>query len=126
MFFYNRYKTMIFISKFVISFRWMHWWGSESLAIVPTLGFYARPLRLPPLGALKSWHVFPTGALYTRSTGEKTMIFSDPPAALNPWRVFPKKDFNPIYYRFEWKKKNENCCYIAIFKYSNFIFTINE
>jgi hypothetical protein len=34
-------------------------------------------------GALKNWRVIPTGALYPHSTAEKTMVFPDPPGALN-------------------------------------------
>jgi len=35
----------------------------------------------------------PTGALYSHSAAEKTMIFSNPVGALNFYSSFPLKDF---------------------------------
>jgi hypothetical protein len=41
-------------------------------------GILCQILTAPTPGALKCWHVIPTGAFYSRPTEEKTMIFSNP------------------------------------------------
>jgi hypothetical protein len=69
------------------------------------LGDFMPILHFPRRGALKYWHVIPTGAFNSCPTGEKTVFFSDPPGALNLWSIIPWRDF---YYHFFTNKDINN------------------